>query len=69
MNPLLLEQIIQLITWGVTGLLNLKENDAFLGQMIPALKLALSENRPLTDEEWQPIHDAAQQAHDELRDA
>lgn len=69
MDPILVGQIISLIQWALTGALQFKENDAFVGTVIPALQAALSENRPLTDAEWAPIHAAAQQANDDLQNA
>jgi len=69
MNPTLIEQIIQLISWGMTGLLSLKENDASNAAFIPALRAALAENRPLTAEEWAPIQAAVDAAHTGLQNA
>ena len=69
MDPALISQLISLIEWGLTGALAFKENDAFVGQFLTTLNAALTENRPLTDAEWAPIDQAAQQAHDDLANA
>ena len=69
MNPELLAQLIQLIEWGVSGLLDWKAIQASNAGFAPSLKAALAENRPLTDDEWAPIHTSAQAAHDALANA
>lgn len=69
MNPALVSQLIQLIQWGITGLLAFKANDAFVGQFTDELNAALAENRPISDETWKVIDDAAAAANQRLQDA
>jgi hypothetical protein len=69
MNPLLLSQIEQLFQWGISGVLAYQANKAANAAFLPSLTAALSENRPLTPEEWGPIHSRAQAAHDALANA
>lgn len=69
MNPALASQLIQLIQWGITGLLAFKANDAFVGQFTDELNAALAENRPISDDTWKVIDDAAAAANQRLQDA
>lgn len=69
MNPLLLTQLEQLFQWGVSGLLDWKAAQAANDQFLPSLQAALAGNRPLTTDEWAPIHAAAQAGHDTLANA
>lgn len=69
MNPLLLNQIISLVQWGITALGVVKEGDATNAQFIDTLKQALAENRPLTPEELAPIEALADAAHQGVQNA
>lgn len=69
MNAELLAQLIQLVEWSVSGLMDWKANQATNAQFADTLKAALNENRPLTADEWAPIDAAAQAAHDALANA
>lgn len=65
MDPALILQIEQLIQWAATGLLKWKQSDGTDAPFVAVFKQALTENRPLTAEEWAPIEavvDAATQA-------
>lgn len=55
MDPTLIIQIEQLLQWAATGLLKLKEADGTDAQWAPVFKQALTENRPLNDDEWNSI--------------
>ena len=69
MNPLLISQLISLITWGIKGLGVIKEGDATNAQFIETLRTALNENRPLTPAEWAPVEALADAAHQGVQDA
>ena len=69
MNPLLLTQLEQLFQWSISGVLDWKTTQATNAQFLPSLQAALAGNRPLTAEEWAPIHNGAQAAHDALANA
>ena len=69
MNPALVSQLIQLIQWGITGLLAFKANDAFVGQFTEELKAALDENRPVSDATWNILDEAAAAANLRLQEA
>lgn len=69
MNPQLLAQLEQLIAWGISGALDWKAQQASDAAFAPTVLAALRENRPLTAEEWAPIHADAQAAHDALANA
>jgi hypothetical protein len=55
MDLALIAQIEQIIQWAATGLLKLKEADGTDAQWAPVFKQALTENRPMNDDEWASI--------------
>lgn len=55
MDPTLIIQIEQLLQWAATGLLKFKEADGTDAQWAPVFRQALTENRPLNDDEWASI--------------
>lgn len=69
MNPALVEQLMQLIEWGVSGLLNWKENTAYNDTYKPAILAALAANAPLPDDVWAQITADQQAAHAALQQA
>lgn len=69
MNPALVSQLIQIIQWGITGLLAFKANDAFVGEFTEELHQALLENRPVSNDTWTRLDEAATAANQRLQDA
>ena len=67
MNPLLINQILQLLEWGLTGALDLKENDAYNGQYKPALEAALAANQPIDDATWASLSPDIDAAHNAVQ--
>lgn len=55
MDLALIAQIEQLLQWAATGLLKFKEADGTDAQWAPVFRQALTENRPLSADEWAPI--------------
>lgn len=68
-NPVLLNQIEQIIEWGVSGYMDWQAIQAADADFITNFKAALAANRPMTDDEWTATHTAAQAAHDALANA
>lgn len=68
-NEELLAQLEQLIAWGISGALDWKAQQASDAQFSVSVSAALQGNRPLTADEWAPIHAAAQAGHDALANA
>jgi hypothetical protein len=69
MNAALAAQLIEIGRLALIGLLQLKENDQSNGLYIPSLNAALSEDRPLTAEEYAPVAAASDAAHAALQSA